>query len=489
MTLARRLGTSSFIYTTTGALQKGFLLLLLPVYTRYLSPNDYGIVAVITAMTSLLVILLMLSLHGAMTRFYFELRHDSQELKEFWGTVLVFVFLMTVGGGSLLLLVGKHLLKPMIGQIPFWPYAALGVGTAIFQPFWLILLALLQTREKVREFACLNLAQFFLNLGLVLALVVLLGWGATGPLTANLIAAAAFFLVALFVLRNEYTICIRLSHLKRALSYSLPLVPHSLASQITAITDRLFVNQMMGTASAGIYSVGFMLGGAMNLVSDGVNKAYVPISMDILQSGQEESLKSLRRMGLVLVTLYAALATLISFFSKEILQVLTSEAYHESYIVVPYIAFGFVLGGIYYLLVNILFFVTHATRYVALSTVIGAGSNILLNMILIPAQGMRGAAIASLLSQLVIVIFVALVGRFYEVVRWDYGRFAVVSLACLAASILMARVRLQDTFALVALKATVFLIMWFLVNFMMWRDPFYLTRRGRLLLRKLPALG
>src|SRR5687767_660510 len=127
--LSRRIGGSSLIYTATNALQKGAMFLLLPLYTRYLSPGDYGIVAVVTAANSLLVILFTFSLHGAMTRFYFEYRADPEKLKEFWGTQLTAVLLISAAGAASLLLFGEPLARRLLPGIPFWPYIGIGLLT------------------------------------------------------------------------------------------------------------------------------------------------------------------------------------------------------------------------------------------------------------------------------------------------------------------------------------------------------------------------
>jgi O-antigen/teichoic acid export membrane protein len=479
MSLIQRLGKSSIIYTTTTILQNGIAFFLLPLYTRYLTPNDYGILAVVNSINGFLTIFFMLSLHGAMTRYYFDYRYEPEKLKAFWGTILTFILIFSVCAGGLLVLLGEILFKPVIGKIPFWPFVALGIGVVMFQPFFTIYLTLLQTRERAGQYAVFSLSQFIINLALVITLVVFAGWGAEGPLTASLITAVLFFIVAIYALREDIQFGISKPYLKEALRYSLPLVPHSLASQISNATGKLFLNYFVNTGSAGLYNIAFMFGSIIGVASDGVNKAYVPISMGILTTKKKEELDHLRNIVTFLVVMYCLLGSLISFFSKEAIFLLTTEAFYTSYMIVPFLAFYFVLGGIYYILVNILFFVKNATKFVAIGTGIGAVSNILLSWVLIPKYGLFGAAAATLFAQVMGTLFIGLIGRPFEVIRWDYVKFSSLFLLSAVFSFFSLVLRDVHTWTLMGVKTLGLIVLFFLLNFIAWRDPYFLIGHGR----------
>jgi len=480
--LARRVGGRSLIYTATSALQKGTMFLLLPVYTRYLTPADYGIVAVVTAASSLLAVLFTFSLHGAMTRFYFEYREQPERLKEFWGAQLTAVLLISVVGSAALLLFGEPLGRRLLGGIPFWPFLGIGLLTALFQPAFTIFLALLQTKEQAARYSAFSLAQFAATLLLVMSFVVALEWGATGALAGTMAASALFFAVSLYALRKDVRFGIRREHLSTGLGYSLPLVPHSLASQVSAITDRLLLNALLSTAVAGVYNVGYLVGSALSFAADGVNRAYVPASMDVLKREEPAQLAQLKQVALLIVTGYVALAAFVSFFGFDIIRLLTTRDFVASFLVVPYIAFAFVLTGMYFIFVNILFFVSRATKFIALCTVVAAAANVALNFALIPAYGMRGAALAALLSQLLATSMVAVAGRRYEPVRWPYLRFAALYLAGFVSSLAVAESALHGQ---LLVKLGIYLVLTAALSTISWGDPFYLARRGRSLAKTL----
>ena len=479
MSLIQRLGKSSVIYTITTVLQNGIAFFLLPLYTRYLTPNDYGILAVVSSINGFLTIFLMLSLHGAMTRFYFDYRFEPEKLKAFWGTILTFILIFSMGTGGLLILFGQILFKPVIGEIPFWPFVALGIGAVMFQPFFTIYLSLLQTREEAGKYAIFSFAQFIINLALVITLVVFIGWGAEGPLTATLITAVLFFIASIYALREDVVFGMNKLYLKEALRYSLPLVPHSLASQISNATGKLFLNYLVNTGAAGLYNIGFMFGSIIGVVSDGINKAYVPISMGILSANRREELDHLKNIVLFLVVMYCLLGTVISLFSKEAIFILTTEAFYKSYVIVPFLAFYFVLGGIYYVLVNILFFVKRATKFVAIGTGLGAVSNILLSWLLIPRYGLFGAAAATMLAQVIGTVFIGFIGRAFEVIRWEYKKFVLIFILSAMFSFVFISLKDLNPWSLMGIKTLAFVGLFFLLNFIAWGNPFFLITHGK----------
>ncbi|UVT19435.1 MAG: oligosaccharide flippase family protein [Nitrospira sp.] len=478
MSLVRRVAGSSFIYATTTLLQRGIAFLLLPLYTRFLTPEDYGVLAVVGALSTFLVVFCSLSMHGAVNRYYFLYRDSPEVLKDFLGTVIV-TSLMTASGFTIALLaVGEWILAPVYGAIPFWPYVVLGIATAAFQPVSLMFLAMLQARQEVKRYAFHSLAQFGLTVMLVIAFVVLMRWDARGPLLAGLLVAALYCILSLYLLRHEYRVCFKPEHFRSALSYSLPLIPHTVASQVTASFDRIMINGMVSTAAAGLYNIGASFGGVMAFMADGMNRAYGPVAMDSLQAGDRHRLDELAKIGLMIIAGLSLAASALSLFAKEAVALLTAPAFHDSYAAVPWIAFSFVASGVYYLFVNIFFFNVHLTKIIAVATLSGAVFNIGLNYALVKLYGLIGAAVAALLAKIAIAMIVAVLGRRYDPVTWNYTQIALIPLICLVA-VLMVDVASSEDLVVAALeKMAVLCALVLVIGQSAWRDPLYLMRSG-----------
>ena len=487
MDIIGKLGTNSAIYAATNLLQKGASFLLMPLYTLYLDPSAYGVLSIVTAINGLLSIAFTLGLTSAVTRFYFEYQRDPDQLAEFWGSILAFVLLLSALVAGALLALGDLVLRPLIGEVAFWPYVALGVLAAFFQPFFTTFLTVLQTRNEARRYAVISLAHFALTTLLTLALVVVLGWGVVGALIATLAAAAVFFVVSLWLLRADLKLCLRWRHLRPAFAYSLPQVPHSIASQVTAITDRLILNGQLGAATAGLYSVGAMVAMVVEVAAQSVNRAYVPLSMAQLKSGHPRELDQLRAVGALVVGGFCLVAATIGVFGHELVWLLASPSFAQAAAVIPILAYCGVASSIYYLLVNVLFFDRSAIKLLPIGSLSAAGLNVSLALMLVPRFGMQGAAVSTLLAQTLATILIASIARRFDPIRWDYGRYAIAFGAGFIWTLMLSRLNLGGVAVTLLAKLLGLALLSTLLGALFWSRPLILFQASARMLSRRPA--
>lgn len=487
VTTLRQLGANSAIYAATNLMQRGTAFLLMPLYTLYLDPAAYGVLAIVTAVNGFFGIAFTLGLTGAVTRFYFEYQDDPATLAEFWGSILCFVMLLSILLAGVLLAIGEKLLRPFIGDVAFWPYVALGVMTTFFQPFFTTFLAVLQARNQASRYALISLAHFCLTTVLTVALVVLLRWGVTGALVATLVATAVFFALSLWLMRSELRFRLRWRHLRPALAYGLPQVPHSLASQTTAMADRLILNSRLGTAATGLYSVGAMIAMVVEVAASSVNRAYVPLSMSALKSRNPAELAQMRIVGSLVVAGFCLLGASAGAFGPELVLLLTTPAFSRAASVIPVLVFGGVATAIYYLLVNVLFFDRSAIRLLPICTLTAAILNVGLALMLIPKFGLIGAATANLVAQMLAMVLVAAIGRRFDPVKWDYGRYLMAFMSGLGCALWLGGLDASSSVVAVVFKLGGLSILVMLLGLILWRRPLILADAAVRVLRRRPA--
>lgn len=488
MSILRQLGANSTIYAATGVLQRGLQFMLLPLYTHYLAPSAYGVLAIVTAVNGVLSIFFTLGLTSAVTRFYFEYQDQPALLARFWGTILVFVMALSAILAGALLLVGDTLLRPFIGEVQFWPFVALGVMATFFQPFFLTFLAVLQMRNQALRYAAVSLANFALTVGLTIFLVVQMGWGARGPLMATLAASVVFFAVSLWMLRDNLRLCLDWGHLKQALRYSLSLVPHSVSAQLTAFSDRLVLNHYLGSASTGLYSVGAMLALIVEVCAQSVNRAYVPLTMAALKRGTADDMDQIRTVGTLFVGVFCLLGTAVAALAPELLRLLASPAYAAAAAIVPLLVFACTANAFYFLFVNILFYDQRAVRMIPVGTASGAVISVGLLLVLVPSFGMAGAAWAALASQIMATVLIAAIARKYEPVRWPYARYALAFGLAFGMALALGGLAGQARAAVViALKLAALCLLSVLLGALLWGQPWLPLQALATLLRGRPA--
>lgn len=456
-----KLVQNSAIYSVMTILQKGISFFLLPLYTAFLTPADYGVMNIVSTITSLLSLFFLLGLTGAATRFYYQHKDDEQYIKELWGTLLTFVVINSVVLGSVFLLLHKYLIDPLIGNIPFYPYFVLGIATTIVTPLYLFFQNYLQTRQQGGRYGINTLANFLVHTGLIIMFVAGFKMGVLGVLLAQLISAVLFFIYVLIAFVPKVKLGINKAILKPAFKYSLPLVPHLLAGWSTGLIDRLLINGIKNESDTGLYSVGNQFSSITSSLTNAVNMAYVPWFMESYES---KRFHDITKAGNAVVLLYCFVAFLVSMFCPEILKIMVTEKFQGVWTIIPMLSFACVLNGVYFLFVNTLFL--QKTKYVFVITITALLFNLGLNLLLIPKYSYIGSAVACFVGYMVKSIVAMLLSR-KEVKEINFVPLRLYSFVFLFFALTFVNFLTQD-FSLImsvlvklAITGVLFIIFWY----------------------------
>lgn len=418
MSSKMRLLKSSGIYSLVQILQKCIGLILIPVYTALLSPDEKGITDVITTIVAFLSIFYSLSLNSAVIRFYVDYKDDKKKLKDFWGTCISFIILNSLVLTTVIIIFKRFLIMPIADGIDFYPYILLGMISITFNPIYTIFQSTLQAKEESKKYASNNLLYFIINLSLNLIFIIGLRLGALGSLLALAITDTIFFIYTVIAFLPTVTLKINKIYLWQSLKYSLPLLPHSLSGWAVSMIDRLFINGMINRAATSIYSTAAQFGNIINVLTSAINQAYVPWFFERMKE-KDKNEDEIISMAETLTVAYCFMAMGMSLFGPEIFKLVVNERYYEGWKVIPFISFAFVFNGIYYFFVNPLFYNKRGIKFIAIGTFSGALLNSILNVLLIPYFGGIGAGIASLLSMIISCILVYFISKKIEPLKFN----------------------------------------------------------------------
>lgn len=399
--------TNSALYSFTTLLQKGASFFLLPLYTAFLTPEDYGIVNVVTSVSSFMAVLIMMALNGAATRFHYKNTEESYR-KVLWGTITSIVFVSSLGWGAVFFTLHRLLVDPFIGEIDFYPYAVIGLANTIITPLYLLFQSYLQARQEAFHYSINTFSHFLVQVGLAIVFIAIYKMGAVGMLLANVTTSLIFFLYVLLVYIPQIKIGIDKGVARESFKYSLPLLPHQISIWSAGTIDRLFLNGYKGKGVTGIYSVGQQFGSVVGTIAFSVNQAFVPWFFQMIEKG-EEGFRKIEQMGLFAVIGYSLIAFAISLFAPEILRIMVSEGFRDAWQIIPLLCFAFVFHGVYFFFINILF--VKDTGWVFIVTLSAMIVDIVLNIILVPIWGVWGCGIACLMTYLSRSIFALVISR------------------------------------------------------------------------------
>lgn len=412
----------SIVYGFGSVLGRSITFLLLPLYTRFLTPADYGIVAVSGTITAVLGIILPLGLHGAVAKYYFA---DTDELKRrrtngaIALTIAVAAFSMTVvldrfGGG---------MFTWLVPQVPFRPYVRLAIWTAFFSTFSLVPLTLLQVRERSVSYVAATLGSAVATAALIVYFVVIRHDGARGYLLAVCIATGTAAVIYAVVMARSLRFAIDRRVIWLALAFSLPLVPHGLAGWVLDVSDRVLLERFVPAAAIGLYALGFQFGAITNTVAGSMNSAWVPFVYRRVSESGEDAPASLARLATVFAVVILGVGLALALLGQDVVLLLMAPAYRGAAVIVPWIVCGYVFAGMYFVPANFLF-VAERTSLIPMVTITAGALNVGLNLWLMPRYGVMAAAWTTLISYAATLVLAWGAAQKVYRVPYEYDRLA-----------------------------------------------------------------
>lgn len=391
-----RLFKNTSIYSIGQILPKAAGFILLPIYTRFLTPADYGIVSSMAVLQTILAIFFTLCLERSVVRLYWDYKTEDEK-KCFFGTIA-----LSIAGLSLIILSLLFIFNQYVGliykSINFYPFFAYAILSSFIGVFSLVPKKYLMLKERASFFVTLSLLHFILNAGFILWFIIVRKEGALGYLKAHLFAG--IILLPIFILIS-FKICnlkLKYQIFKNSVSFSLPIVPAIMTAWVLNLSDRIFIERYFTLEDVGIYSLGYKIAGLALLFSGSFGLAYDPVFFKLANSDdQVDAKKKIFKYNHFYLMVIIFICFIISFFSKEAVTFVFNEKYREAYFFIPLISFSYLFtfaGGI-----TSRFFQQSKkmkeNMYISVSAAI---INIILNFLLVPPFGAFGAAYATIIS-------------------------------------------------------------------------------------------
>lgn len=379
----------------------GFLLL--PIITKTIGSYDYGTWSQISITISLLSPLALMGLSMGAVRFLSS-ETEKKKIREGFFSISIFV-IFTGSIVSMLVFFMADLLAATIFNDPH-------TSSLIKAGSFLILLSAIdqitifyfRIFRYIKIFSYLTLFQVFGKLVLIL-IFLKMGFGLLGVISAVLIVQILLFIISMSIVISQIgfaipSFCLMSEYLK----YSVPLTPNSLIRWITDSSDRYMVGYFLGLSSVGVYSASYTIGSLITLFVAPIQMILFPELSKLYDNGEIDKVQTYLSYSMKYFLFIAIPAVFgLTALSKPILNILTTSEFASGSIVIPIIALSGLLAGVFQIGINITLLVkkTNFNLYIHL---VAALLNIVFNLVLIHSIGILGAAIATLMSYIVMVI-------------------------------------------------------------------------------------
>jgi O-antigen/teichoic acid export membrane protein len=367
-----------------------------------------------------------MGLSSALFMSYFN--HDNEgNRKTAVSTALIFLTATSIIITLILIVASSNISVFILSSIHYNYHFQVIFLTLFFDTAIVIPFAIFRAREKSKKYVIISLARLLVGIGLTIYFIVVLKKGVLGILESGLITAVFLYCLLIPGIIKETKLRFSISDLKNMLGFGLPLIPANLASWILTSADRYFLLFLSTQDELGLYSLGYKFGLIIRVLIVGpFTIAWAPFFWSIAKEKNAKEVFSSVLTYFVLVGMFVALG--ISVLSKEVLMVMTTPSFYDAYKVIPLIALSYVLYGCYFVL-SIGIDLKKKTKYLPFIVGISAIINFALNYILIPHYGMMGAAIATLISYLMLPIASYSVSKRYYPIKYEWSRITKIFFA------------------------------------------------------------
>jgi O-antigen/teichoic acid export membrane protein len=393
---------SFIIYTVAFAVAGATPFLLLPFLTRLLSPAEFGVVTSFIMLTSLVANVAGVTAHGFVSVRFFKVPSSS------FGSITFTSLTAVVGAHCIAILLLMAFSSTLSANFNLSPeYVVLTALGSLLLNVNIIFLAIFQSSRQPLMYLGARIIQSVCELGVCAALMM---WVAADERARIGSYLAALFFSALFgvgvAMRNRHVVAsFDRAILPDLFRFGVPLLPHVIAGTALVQIDRIVVSSKLGADGLGVYMVAMQIGLAMMVFIEPLSKSLAPWLFGELARNDFDSRHTIVKwtyflfIGLVVVGAVVAVAAHLLFD-----QIIGHE-FHDARTLIPWVVAAFVLQGMYYCVVNYLFYAEKTGR---LSIVSGATAclGLLCSVVLTTRFGLRGACASFLLTNAVLFLAV-----------------------------------------------------------------------------------
>lgn len=386
---------ASIWFTICYILQRGIQYISMPIYTRLLSTDEYGVYSLFLSWFNLICVFTSLNLYWGTFNKAMVKYEDKQ--REYMSSVQFLTLLTTIG----FCIIGFIFIIPISKSTGFSP------KIQVMMYLHLLSFPPLQYWSQKQRFDYKYKAMIAVTISIsVLTLLI----GTIGLIIipnssdvlifVTVVTKAVFCLFILLYIFNKGRVFYNKEYWSWSLKMAIPLIPHYLSEILLGHADRLMIGKMCGNSEAGIYNVAYQISMAMTIIRSGIEATFTPWMYRKLKDNRYESIRS------VTTGVSIAMGTMTFLFmllGPELLKIAASKEYYEAIWDMPAIMIGCFFIFVYTLFLNIEIYY-EKRHYASIASFIAAGLNVLLNYFCIKKFGYLAAGYTTMISYLIMAV-------------------------------------------------------------------------------------
>jgi len=406
--MIKKLTSNILIYGGTNAVKSLVPFLMLPILTMYISPKEYGELALIEITILFLLPFIMLNINGAINVEFFR-KDNKSEYKQYVLNAIILSFLSFLFISILLFLLKDTIFELINIEQKWIEFLALFTFLRVLTS---AILVIFQASQKANYYASFSMFQTIVDFTISYYLIVVLELGIEGRLVGIYGSFFIFSILAIYILykMDYFKEKLTLNYTKEILSFGIPLIPHAIGGLILAMSDRYFISYFYDNSEVGLYTVAYQISAVLLLISMSINQAWSPMFFKLMKENKHDYIN---RFIMILFILFLVSTISVYLLSPLIYDNFIDIKFHDSKVYFFSLLLGFAFQSFYFLFTNYLFYYKK-TALLSLITFSGASINLVLNYILIKQYGVIGVAYATAITWFLYFISVATIVKYLK---------------------------------------------------------------------------
>lgn len=390
-------------YVILGFLPLASNFLLAPLFTRYLTPKEYGLIALCTLFQNYLTIFVDLGLKGAFSRYYFRYHRNEKITNALFSTTLLSILIVSLLLFILLFWLGDILFQLIFGnsEFTFHTYGILVFPLTINALINAVILTYFRNTEDIFRYALLSLSTFFLMaLGAIVG-VVFFQKGAVGNVVGKAIGASVVIIAFLVIYFWKNSVVFSFRLIRPLVKYGYPLIPFALLNITIANIDRFFIERYFDLNILGQYNIAFLISTIpfilLNAFQSSVNPSIIKSMEKLKRENSGSIMADINGNFKLMLLMMGIVLWFIITFSGIFIRFYVGYEYRSVIQYLPILIAAFI-PMIYQNMFSVILFFHYQSRLLPLISLATLAVAVLSNLLLIPWLGIFGVAVAVLIK-------------------------------------------------------------------------------------------
>lgn len=378
----------SFIYAVGNIARQLAGFLMLPIYTRYLSPEDYGVVGLLAFALAVLEPVLGARLTQALPQFYFS-AHDERSKSAVMSSAIILMTVVSALSAGLIFVYQEPVSNLLFGTTEYALAAALFGLNILAQPVEYSGMTFIRMQEKSLLFLYVSLAKLVAQIAINIWLVIYLDMGVLGVILSGVISSVLIGIGLTIYIYSYNTFRLDMEITWKMLVFCWPLWFAGLAGLYINSSNRLYLRIFSNLSDIGLIELGTKFASIIGLIWSPFLQQWEISSYKIYEQHDAKKIFQNAFIGISAMLAIAGLG--VSLFSEFLIIMMSGEAFHAATKTVPYLTAAYILNSLASFF-NFSFMITNNTKKLSYCYFATAAIITGLYIALIPKLGAEGAA-------------------------------------------------------------------------------------------------